>query len=172
MNCILFRHGIAAEREAWEGNEMDRPLTEKRAKRVIQAAKGLLSLGIRPTHLVTSPLVRAQETATLLQEGFGARVSTKICDELLPDAPPATILPLLDVLPPRSCVICVGHEPYLGEAAGLLLFGKPTAGLSLKKAGACFIEMPDVIKPGRGRLRWWLTPTQLRTMGKVWDEES
>lgn len=167
MDCILFRHGIAVERDEWDGGEAERPLTEKGAKRVIQAARGLVALDVTPTHLFTSPLVRAHETAKLLQAACRARVSIRICDELLPGAPPDKISPLLDVLPPDACVICVGHEPYLGEAAGLLLFGKPVAGLSLKKAGACLIRIPDVIKTGRGQLQWWLTPAQIRTFGKV-----
>jgi phosphohistidine phosphatase len=160
------------DREEWRGNDADRPLTEKGIKRTKQAARGLLSLGIAPTHLLTSPLVRAQETARLLQEVFKDAVAVSVCDELLPGAPPDKMLPLLEGLPPDACVICVGHEPRLGEAAGLLLFGKPVAGLSLKKAGACFIEMPVSVKAGRGRLHWWLTPAQLRTLGKAGGSEA
>lgn len=170
MDCILFRHGIAVERDEWDREEAERPLTEKGAKRVMQAARGLLSLGIAPTHLLTSPLIRAHQTTTVLHEAFKGKVSTKICDELLPDAPADKILPLLDGLPPDARVICVGHEPHLGEAAGVLIFGKPTTGLSLKKSGACLIHIPNVIKAGRGQLHWWLTPSQLRTLGKGWDE--
>lgn len=170
MDCILFRHGIAVERDEWEESDAERPLTEKGAKRVAQAARGLLALGVKPTHLFASPLIRAHETAKLLQAAFRDRVPTKICDELLPDAPPDKILPLLDSLPPDANVIFVGHEPYLGKAAGLLLCGKPVAGLSLKKSGACFIQIPNVVKAGRGQLHWWLTPSQLRAWGKGWEE--
>jgi len=166
MNCILFRHGIAEEREEWKGNDADRPLTEKGAKRIIQTARGLLSLGVIPTHFLTSPLTRAHETALLLQKILGGKVTVRSCDELLPGASPEKILPLLQALPSQASAICVGHEPHLGEAAGLLLFGKPAPGLRFKKAGACLIEMPNPIKAGHGRLQWWLKPGQLRMMGK------
>jgi phosphohistidine phosphatase len=67
-------------------------------------------------------------------------------------------------LPPDACVICVGHEPHLGDTAGSMLFGKAAAGLTLKKAGACLIRFAEGAKPGRGILEWWLTAGQLRAL--------
>jgi phosphohistidine phosphatase len=168
MRCILFRHGIAVERGEWKGTDADRPLVEKGIKRTRQAAEGLVRLEIVPTHLLASPLARAQQTARVLREAFGGRPAVRICDDLLPDADPAQALPLLQALPAGTCAICIGHEPHLGATAGLLLFGKPVAGLSLKKAGACLIELPaGAAKSARGRLHWWLTPGQLRLLGKA-----
>lgn len=165
MDVLLFRHGIAVERDEWEGAEAERPLTDKGSKRVHQAVAGLLWLDLAPTHIFTSPMIRAHETAKILQAVMRSRASIKIADELLPDAPPDKILPLLEVLPPNAQAICVGHEPHLSEAAGVLLFGKPVGGLTLKKAGACLIHIPDAVKLGRGQLQWWLTPGQLRKLG-------
>jgi len=62
-------------------------------------------------------------------------------------------------------VLCVGHEPHLGFAAAVLLTGKPSQAFPFKKAGACLIELSIPVKPGRGVLRWWLPPSQLRLMG-------
>jgi hypothetical protein len=45
-----------------------------------------------------------------------------------------------------------------------MLFGKPAAGLTLKKAGACLIRFAEGAKPGRGVLEWWLTAGQLRAL--------
>ena len=87
-------------------------------------------------------------------------------DELLPEAQPAEGIGLIQDLPPESCVICIGHEPQLGMAASALLSGRASASFPLKKAGACLMELPIPAKPGRGVLRWWLTPGQLRAMGK------
>ncbi|MDH4304846.1 MAG: histidine phosphatase family protein, partial [Nitrospira sp.] len=67
MECILFRHGIAVEPDEWEGPEENRPLTDKGKKRTRQAARGLAVLGCEPTHLFTSPFVRAYDTARLLR---------------------------------------------------------------------------------------------------------
>jgi phosphohistidine phosphatase len=166
MDCVLLRHGIAVERDEWEGSDADRPLTERGAKRVAQVAAGLIRLDVQATHILSSPLIRAIETAKIAHRSLGVRSAVQVVDELLPDALPDRLLAILHDLPPESCVICIGHEPQLGIAASVLLSGRASASFPLKKAGACLIELPIPVKPGRGVLRWWLTPSQLRAMGK------
>jgi len=166
MECILFRHGLAVDREKWDGADNLRPLTIKGADKTRQAAAGLLDLDVAPSHILTSPFLRARETAKLVREALEFRQEVQVCDELLPTAPPDKLLVLLNSLPQDASVICVGHEPHLGEAAGLILFGEPVPGLSLKKAGACFLSFDGPPKAGKGILRWWLPPSQLRSLGK------
>lgn len=167
MECILFRHGIAAERDEWKGPEAQRPLTAKGAERTAEAAAGLDCLGVKPTHVLSSPLTRAVETAKILVEKLPGRPEIRICDELVPDAPPDKLFPVLAALPEDACVLCVGHEPHLGEAAGVMLFGQATPGLTLKKAGACCIRFEEAPRGKQGLLRWWLTPWQLRYLGRT-----
>ena len=167
MDCVFVRHGIAVERDEWEGAEADRPLTEQGAKRVAQVAAGLNRLGVEPTHVLSSPLIRAIETAKIVHRSLRVRSAVQIVDELLPDAPLDRFLSILHDLPPDACVLCIGHEPQLGMAASIMLSGRATASFPMKKAGACLIELPIPAKPGRGVLRWWLTPRQLREMGKL-----
>ena len=166
MDCVLLRHGIAVERDEWEGPDADRPLTERGAKRVTQVAAGLKWLDVQPTHVLSSPLIRAIETAKIVHRLLRARSAVHIVDELLPDAPPDRLLSILRDLPSKSCVLCVGHEPHLGMVASAMLVGKPSTAFPFKKAGACLIELSIPAKPGRGVLRWWLSPDQLRAMGK------
>jgi phosphohistidine phosphatase len=166
MDCVLLRHGIAVERDEWEGLEADRPLTERGAKRVVQVAAGLNRLDVQPTHILSSPLIRAIETAKIVHRSLRVRSAIQIVDELLPDAPPDRFLSILHNLPPDASVLCIGHEPQLGMAASVLLSGRATTSFPLKKAGACLIELSLQAKPGRGVLRWWLTPRQLREMGR------
>ena len=166
MDCVFVRHGIAVAREEWEGKDADRPLTEKGKRRVREVAAGLRRLDVRPTVIYASPARRAVETAQLLH-GLQARPALmQLRDELLPEAPPAQLISLIHGLPPESCVICIGHEPQLGMAVSVLLSGRASTSFPLKKAGACLIELPISAKPGRGVLRWWLPPDQLRAMGK------
>ena len=164
MDCILLRHGIAVEREEWNGSDADRTLTERGAKRVAQVAAGLSRLNVQPTHVLSSSLIRAIETAKIAHRVLRVRSALQIVDELLPDAPPDRLLSILHDLSPESCVLCVGHEPHLGMVASVLLAGKPSQAFPFKKAGACLIELPNPAKPGRGVLRWWLPPGQLRNM--------
>ena len=166
MDCLLLRHGIAVERDEWDGPEADRPLTERGATRVGQVAVGLKRLDVQPTHVWSSPLIRAIETAKIVHRSLRVRSAVQSVDALLPDASPDRLLSILHDLPPESCVLCVGHEPQLGVAASVLLSGRASASFPLKKAGACLIELTIPAKPGRGVLRWWLTPAQLRAMGE------
>lgn len=166
MNCVLVRHGIAVEREEWDGHDEERPLTERGAKRVSQVGAGLLWLDVKPTYIFSSQLVRAIETADILQASLSIPSAIKRVDELLPDANPERLLALFRDLPPECSVLCVGHEPHLGLVASVMLAGKPSAAFPFKKAGACMIELASPPKIGRGVLRWWLEPGQLRALGK------
>jgi phosphohistidine phosphatase len=166
MNCILFRHGIAVERDEWKGADGDRPLTEKGKQRVREVAAGLSRLDVQPTLVWSSPLIRALETAKIVQRSLQVRAAVEVVEALVPDAPPDRLLSILHDLPPESCVLCVGHEPHLGLAAAVLLTGKPSQAFPFKKAGACLIELSVPVKPGRGVLRWWLPPSLLRDRGE------
>jgi phosphohistidine phosphatase len=166
MDCILVRHGIAVEPDEWKGTEENRPLTAKGKKRVRQAAEGLAALDCQPTHLFTSPFVRAYDTAKLLRAVICPALKVEAREELAVGSTPERLIGVLRTLPTDAVVVCVGHEPLLGEVASLLLCGKALTNFPLKKAGAACIEGEDGMKPGQGRLRWWLQPIQLRIIGK------
>lgn len=166
MDCLLIRHGIAVNREEWEGSEEKRPLTVKGKKRVLKAAAGLAALDCKPSHLFSSPLARAQETAKLIRAVVCPTLKVDTRDELAPGSTPERLAALLSALQAESMVICVGHEPLLGETAAFLLCGKALSNFPLKKAGAALIHLSGGVKPGQGVLRWWLEPMQLRALGK------
>jgi phosphohistidine phosphatase len=162
VDLVLFRHGIAVERQEWSGKEQDRPLTGTGLRKTRRAVKGLLNLRITPTHLFSSPLARARETADILKQLIRPRMTVQLYDELLPTASPLSLFALLSTLPADSVVLCVGHEPHLSLVASTILSGEPCSGLSLKKAGACLLHLEQPIRPGQGLLQWWLTSSQLR----------
>ncbi len=166
MVCVLVRHGIAVEPDEWEGAEENRPLTEKGKRRARQAAQGLAALDCMPTHLFTSPFVRAYDTAKLLRAVICPMLKVEAREELAVGSKPERVIGLFHTLPTDAVVLCVGHEPLLGEVAGLLLCGKALLNFPLKKAGAARVEAEGVLQPGRGRLSWWFQPMQLRALGK------
>ncbi len=166
MDCILMRHGIAVEPDEWTGTEADRPLTDKGIRRVRKATAGLAALGIAPTHLWSSPLARAKETAAIIRRSLCRSLSLDLREELAVGSTAQAILTLLRQLPPEAVVLCVGHEPLLGETAGLLLSGRPSSNFPMKKAGVAWIRIKGEPAPGRGVLWCWLQPAQLRALGK------
>jgi phosphohistidine phosphatase len=166
MDCVLFRHGIAADQGEWDGPDAKRPLTPRGMEKTAASGEGLARLEIEPSQVWSSSLTRAVQTANILQEIFSFSGAIQIMEDLRPEAAPERVLEALARQPSDACIICVGHQPNLGEVAGVSLFGGPVAGLELKKAGACCIRFSGPVKPGEGVLRWWLAPSQLRLLAK------
>ncbi|GJL53958.1 MAG: phosphohistidine phosphatase SixA [Nitrospirales bacterium] len=166
MKCILLRHGIAVDAEIWNEPDSERPLTREGIKKTHKAITGLSLLDCQPTHLLSSPFVRARETAELVLEIFNLHDGIQFCEELAVHHSPTTIFPILTTFPEEATVMCIGHEPHLGQLAAIMISGRYIPGLSLKKAGACAIQFEEKPKIGCGWLEWWLRPGQLRQLGK------
>jgi phosphohistidine phosphatase len=166
MYCLLFRHGIAVSSEEWNGSENERPLTKEGITKTEQAAAGLKRIGMKPTHLLCSPLSRARQTADIAKEILQVKATIQLSPELVYDQSPMLLFPFLHSLPQESLVMCVGHEPHLGQTAALMIFGKNASGLSVKKAGGCLIFFDGNVGVGRGHLEWWMAPAQLRALRK------
>jgi phosphohistidine phosphatase len=165
MRVVLFRHGPAghADPSRWPDDDL-RPLTPRGIERTRLAARGLVRLEPRIQIVMTSPLVRAVETAEILEEALrGDKVRTEVVEALSPDQPPAQVIERLASLDADATVALVGHEPLLGALAGALVSGG-RARLALKKAGACAIEIEGKVAVGAGELEWLVPPKALRRM--------
>ncbi len=97
-----------------------------------------------PTHVWTSPLVRAVQTAELVVSGLHCELAIDVTPALAPEGSPREIVAALSALPPTSALVLVGHEPSL-SAIGALLVGSPQFD-ALRKAEAARIV--------GGLLRW------------------
>ena len=163
---LLVRHAIAEEREHFARTGRDdgeRPLTAKGRARMRLAARGLRSQVERIDLLASSPLVRAIQTAKIVAEAFDACPMEEI--EVLATGPADAFLSWYRTVADWGLVAVVGHEPYLSEWASWLLAGPSAGFLAFKKGGACLLEFPAGIDPGRAVLRWHLAPAQLRALG-------
>jgi phosphohistidine phosphatase len=157
VNLYLIRHGVAEVRRSDEP-DASRPLTEEGRVRFIRAVKGMKRLGIRFDQVLYSPLVRAAETATLLEpiiEGESEETA------LLARAPTKQLLEL----PRGDHVALVGHEPWLGELLAMLcvkepVIAAPAMPVPLKKGGVAMLEGECI--PGGMILRGLLPPRVLR----------
>lgn len=162
MRLLLIRHGPAGERDPlrWP-DDRDRPLTDKGVVRTREALRGMVKLEPQLTHVLHSPLARAQQSAYVLLEEADPEHGGEALESLIPGGSWRRTLTALESLPAQSVVALVGHEPDLGKLAGVLLFGAPRA-LPLKKAGACSIDFESKAVAGAGELRWFLPPRILR----------
>lgn len=151
MQLYLIRHGIAVDRE--DPNcppDTERPLTSKGEKRSRAAAQGLRALGAKPTVVLTSPWLRALQTAEVFCEEFGYP-SKKIIrsDTLKGNSAPADLLRELQSLKGKV-VFCFGHEPHLHLVIGHILHTSAKI-TELKKAGVALLEL-ERTSPPQGRL--------------------
>lgn len=148
MEVYLIRHGIAAERGTYLNDE-ERPLTAKGRKRTISVAGRLLSIGLKLDLVLTSPLIRASQTAKILQE-VGL---TREVEEFLPLKPAGDINLWLQWLEKwhqenlTSKLALVGHQPDLGNWGEMLIWGTIKEQLVLKKAGIIGLSLPDIGTP-------------------------
>jgi phosphohistidine phosphatase len=164
MHCLLFRHGIAESPNTWSGDEHSRPLTKEGNTKTEQAVEGLKKIGVEPTHLLCSPLTRTRETAQIAKNILSIQSDIEIVPELVYDQSPLLLFPILQALPSEAVVMCVGHEPHLGQTAALMLFGNHASSLSFKKAGSALIAFHNKAMIGQGILEWWIPPAQLRAL--------
>lgn len=165
MELIVFRHGIALDREtaAEQGlSDEHRPLTEKGERRTTAAARGLVAWAGAPALIAASPLVRAGQTAALLAAEAG-NPPVVVTEALSPGHGPDELDAWLGEQAAGRLAV-VGHEPDLSHWVMGALCTRPAGAVAMKKAGAALLEG----RPGGG---WTLTallpPSLLRTHGEA-----
>lgn len=161
MRLFLLRHGIA-EDGGPSLRDFDRALTERGRAELHWIARGMQNLSVGPAPILSSPLVRARQTAELVAPVLGARFD--ITEELSSGADFGALQRLISAHSNAESLMLVGHEPDLADLAAALV-GAHQGALVLKKAGLIRIDLPGRAEPRAGRLRWLLTPSQLKLIG-------
>lgn len=156
---ILLRHGIAEERTEDKKDE-DRSLTAEGHARMKEIARGLGRILPKAQRIVSSPLLRAVQTALWVSKGYRARVEVTTSDTLAPGATAKQFLAFVKTIREQR-VIFVGHEPTMTEHLQALT--GVTCAFELKKGGCYGVRLhPD----GTALLEWMLTPRILRKLGE------
>lgn len=159
MELYLIRHGIAEDKGLGIKDE-ERSLTKEGRQKTEKVAQKLVKLGLNFDLILTSPLVRARQTADIL---IAEKLSSQLeeSSHLVHDGQISSWLK--DWLKPRNYsqntqLALVGHEPDLTNWAEILLWGEVKGSLVLKKAGMIGIKLPETGSPlGRSQM-FWLTP--------------
>jgi phosphohistidine phosphatase len=160
----VIRHGLAEERgDAWP-DDTKRPLTDEGMSRMRKSARGLARIGVTIDIILTSPLVRARQTAEIVAGGLDPRPSLVNIDSLAPDGSYAAVVADLEKHSRRARIALVGHEPMLGELAARLIGSRHA--IEFKKGAVCRIDIDDLPPAGPGDLRWMLTPKIMRALKK------
>jgi len=161
----VMRHGLAVTRGSVRfSDDAQRPLVPEGKEKMREIAGGLKRMGFEVDWIVTSPLVRAVETAGIIAESLASSVPVDVCDAMRPGGSPEDLLAFLAKRPNLRRVLVVGHEPDLGELVARLIGAGGHANLAFKKGGCCMISFDEFPPKSPGQLVWWLTPRLLRKL--------
>ena len=163
MLVYLLRHAIAAPRGINPYPNDDRPLTEEGIEKMSKSAKGIIRVVDNVDIVLTSPLVRAAETARIVAKALRIESKLQVCNELAPGSSLNHLLTYMAKFKKLKSVMIVGHEPDLSYFASALL-GKKSSIIEFKKGSLCCIEVTMIPSRRDGILLWHLTPKQLRLM--------
>ena len=161
MRLVIIRHAIAVPHGTPKVSEDERPLTPRGRRRFEEAARGLARVCRRPDALLTSPLVRARETADIAAEAWGQVEPQE--DPALAGGSFEQVAAALDKHAREKVVAIVGHEPDVSGLLARLLGTSSTERLTFKKGGAALVDVPGRLAEG-GALVWYLPPRVLRAL--------
>lgn len=154
MQLLLIRHAEASD-------DAPRPLTEggRQAQRLVSDA--LKRMGMTFDRLLTSPLLRARETAEITAKAVEFRGAIEATPALGDDFSVEGLLERLAMLPAEATVACIGHEPHLSRFAAALVTPDGALSLEVKKSGVIGIRCEGHPARGRGTLLFAFRPDEL-----------
>jgi len=166
MQLYIVRHGIAIDREdAKCPPDPERFLTSEGIEKARQVARGVVDVGVVPDLLLSSPYVRAFQTAELFAAELEySKNKIRKTDLLLPGAEPLQLFRELAKDKDLSAVFLFGHAPHLDDVIATSIGSRHHIS-SLKKAGVAMVELKRLVPPS-GELVWLATPKLLRKIGK------
>jgi phosphohistidine phosphatase len=160
----LIRHAVAEERgDAWP-DDSRRPLSEDGIAKMKKNARGLVRIGVVFDVVLTSPLVRARQTAEIVAAAYSTRPPIVVIESLSTEGSAQAVITDLEAHSRRGRIALVGHEPNIGELAAKLAGARRA--LEFKKGAVCRIDVESLPPAGPGTLKWFLTPRIMRELRK------
>lgn len=168
MDVYILRHGKAEEHSVSVRGDAKRNLTEAGRKEMQCIAKAIKRLDVRLDCIMSSPLLRARQTAEIaLVYVKSKRKTVAIWSELKPESDVSSIMKKLSALKPASSVLLVGHEPVLSNLIGSLISQDGCdVSVILRKGGFAHVECTSKGRTVSGSLRSILTPKHLKKLCK------
>jgi phosphohistidine phosphatase len=155
MRLLLIRHAIAAPLATPSSRDDDRPLTPRGERRFRHVAEGLARLSPPPRAILTSPLLRARQTAELAAQAWGHPRP-----QILPALAAGDLRGIqraMSAFDDDDTLVLVGHEGWISQWTARLLGARSGRGFRFRKGGVACIEVTPGA-PHRGRLLWFLPP--------------
>jgi len=157
MKLFFLRHGLAGARSEWKGNDAARPLTDEGVKEMKRAAATLDQLDLKLDVIITSPLLRAQQTAEIVAQKLNLNSRLVKDQRLAPGFNDDHLRAVLLDHPGVSALMLIGHEPDFSEGISALIGG---GRIVCKKGGLALVELPNA-NSRHGKLVWLIPPKVL-----------
>lgn len=156
MEIYILRHAIAEEHRPGR-RDQDRALTDEGRRKLRPVLDRARAAGVVPSLILTSPYVRAVQTAGMAAEALGYKGTLVPTEALVPGSlPEAAWLEIRDRRDEKA-ILLAGHEPLLGEIAAYLL-GVPDLAIDFKKGALLRLDVDASAREPHGTLQWLLTP--------------
>ena len=164
MNLYLMRHAIAADADE-NTQDNQRALTEKGRKKLGKIARNLEKLDLSFDLILTSPYLRARQTADVVADEFEIRPGlVQESENLTPLGFGDKLVDEIKSREPVENLLIVGHEPFISQIIGMLLAGDSSLNIDMKKAGLCKLSIENLSYGRCATLEWLMTPAQLTAL--------
>lgn len=169
MELYIIRHAIAQPLgRRNDFTDEKRALTAEGRDRMREVARGMRRLGVELDLILTSPLVRAVETAETLAGAFGMNKKEVVqTQNLAPEASADELFAELKNHTGAESIALVGHQPDLGHLICKIVQGNGNFSIELKKGSVCCINVTETVPTLHGTLSWLMSPRQLRLLSKL-----
>ena len=156
MHIYFLRHGDASSHSQY--SDSDRPLTDLGIRQAMLVGTLLQRMNAVMDTAISSPLKRAQETASIVLSTIDKKLIT-FNNLLINGSDPQQLFHHLDELR-ESSILLIGHEPYLSEIISLLIGGKKNVEIEMRKCSLALVKISNPIHPGTGVLKF-LIPVEI-----------
>lgn len=152
VEIYLVRHAHAGNPDEWTGDDADRPLSAKGRRQAERLGRFLARNGLKPNAIITSPKVRAHQTAELVAAALGTRVET---DHRLGMPVDLDLLSKIVAESGGERVLLVGHDPDMSDLAAEMMGAQY---VPLKKGALARFDTTLPLQPAGALLRWLVPP--------------
>ena len=156
MEIYILRHGIAEPRRPARA-DAKRVLTDAGRTKLREVLARARAAKVAPSLVLTSPYVRAVQTAEIALDVLGGKIALARTNALLPSSSPEAAWREILSHAEDDSILIAGHEPLLSETASYIL-GSERNIIDLKKGALLLLEVEELDTPPLGVLKWLLTP--------------
>jgi phosphohistidine phosphatase len=155
MEIYILRHGIAEEGKP--GRDADRALTAEGATKLKSVLRRARAINVEPTIILTSPYLRARQTAEIAAETLRVKSALVETRSLVPESSPEAVWDEIRTVQAETQILIAGHQPLLSLVYAYLL-GAPSVQIDVKKGSLGRVDVNRFSGPPRGALRWLIHP--------------